>query len=138
MIRYSLTCEHDHRFESWFKSSAAFERLQETGMVTCAICGSARVEKALMAPAVSTTPEAPALTRPETPLEQALAEIRRQVEEESDYVGLSFAAEARAMHEGRSPDRAIWGEARPEDARALIEDGVPVAPLPFRPRSRQN
>ncbi|MBW7921553.1 MAG: DUF1178 family protein [Rubellimicrobium sp.] len=137
MILYSLTCEHAHRFESWFQSSAAFERLQAAGMVACAVCGSAKVEKALMAPAVASA-AAPSLGKAETPLEQALAEIRRHVEEDSDYVGLSFATEARAMHEGRSPARSIWGEAKPEDARALVEDGVPVAPLPFRPRSRQN
>lgn len=139
MIRYSLTCAKEHRFESWFQSSTAFERLQAAGMVTCAICGSTEVTKVLMAPAVATADAGPpALGKAETPLEKALAEMRRHVEEESDYVGLSFAAEARAMHEGDSPHRAIWGEAKPEDARALIEDGVPVAPLPFRPRSRQN
>lgn len=142
MIRYSLTCEHAHRFDSWFQSAAAFERLQGAGMVACALCGSTVVEKALMAPAVASPagaePEAPSLAAPANPLEKMLAELRRRVEAESDYVGLSFATEARAMHEGDAPVRAIWGEARPEDARALIEDGVPVAPLPFRPRSRQN
>lgn len=147
MIRYSLSCENDHRFESWFQSSEAYDRLRAAGMVNCSLCGSSVVDKALMAPAVATTGTAadaaeagtrPALTTPGTPLERALAEMRRRVEEESDYVGLSFAAEARAMHEGTTPARAIWGEAKPDDARALIEDGVPVAPLPFRPRSRQN
>lgn len=139
MIRYSLTCAQEHRFESWFQSSEAFERLQAAGMVSCALCGSTEVTKALMAPAVATAePASPSLGKAETPLEQALAEMRRHIEEDSDYVGLSFASEARAMHEGDSPHRSIWGEARPEDARALIEDGVPVAPLPFRPRSRQN
>ncbi|MCC7320352.1 MAG: DUF1178 family protein [Rubellimicrobium sp.] len=150
MIRYSLACDQDHRFEGWFQSAAAFDRLAGAGMVACAICGSIKVEKALMAPSVaatgatgaegrerSTGAEGP-LSTPATPLEEALAEMRRRIESESDYVGLSFAAEARAMHEGRSPERAIWGEAKPDEARALIEDGVPVAPLPFRPRSRQN
>lgn len=139
MIRYSLTCDHNHGFESWFKSSDAFERLLECGMVTCATCGSTQIRKALMAPAVATaSEEKPSLSTPTTELEKALAELQDRLEAESDYVGLSFATEARAMHEGDSPRRSIWGEAKPEEARALIEDGVPVAPLPFRPRSRQN
>ncbi len=73
---------------------------------------------------------------PDTELERRLAELRDRIERESDYVGSRFAAEARAMHDGTVPDRPIWGEARPEDARKLIEDGVPVAPLPFLPRRK--
>lgn len=139
MIRYSLACDSDHDFESWFQSADAFDRLLAAGMITCATCGSANVRKALMAPAVATASEAkPSLSTPATELEKALVELQRRLETESDYVGMSFAAEARAMHEGDSPKRSIWGEAKPEDARALIEDGVPVAPLPIRPRSRQN
>lgn len=139
MIRYSLTCDRDHGFESWFKSSDAFDRLLEAGMVTCATCGSTEISKALMAPAVANaSEEKPSLSTPTTEIEKALAEMQDRLESESDYVGLSFATEARAMHEGDSPKRSIWGEAKPEEARALIEDGVPVAPLPFRPRSRQN
>ena len=71
------------------------------------------------------------LSAPASPAEQALAELRKHVEQNSDYVGGRFASEARAMHEGSAPERAIYGEARPDEARALIEDGVPVAPLPF-------
>lgn len=136
MIRYSLTCDNDHRFDSWFQSAEAQERLQAAGMIACAVCGSVRVEKALMAPAVAAAPGV--LTEPATVAEQALAEMRRRIETESDYVGLSFSAEARAMHEGRAPERSIWGEARPDEARALIEDGIPVAPLPFLTKNRTN
>jgi len=137
MIRYDLTCDKGHAFDSWFAGAAAFDRLAQAGHVTCPDCGSARVEKALMAPTVVTAPDR-ALTTPRDPREAALADLRRQVEENSDYVGLSFAAEARAMHEGRSPERAIHGEARLEDARKLLEDGVPVAPLPFLPSRKSN
>ena len=87
-----------------------------------------------MAPAVSDK----TLTAPRNPAEAALQALRRKIETSSDYVGLSFAEEARAMHEGTRPARAIHGEARPEDARKLIEDGVPVAPLPFVPRPKTN
>lgn len=139
MIRYRLTCDQNHQFESWFQSADAFDRLAAAGMVACGTCGSVRVDKALMAPAVATADEAPRpLSTPQSAAEAALAEMRRRIETESDYVGLSFAAEARAMHEGRTPERAIWGEARPDEARALIEDGVPVAPLPFMAKGKAN
>lgn len=137
MIRYRLKCDKGHEFDSWFASSGAYDRLLGAGHVACAICGSARVEKALMAPSVSGTeaPEAPeaalAAPAPQDALAEKLAAWRRHVEANSDYVGLEFAREARAMHEGDAPARAIWGEAKPDEARALIEDGVPVAPLPF-------
>lgn len=135
MIRYDLTCDQGHSFDSWFASAAAYDRLAAAGHVACPDCGSAKVAKALMAPAVG---KREALTAPRDPREAALAELRRRVEESSDYVGLSFAAEARAMHEGRIPERAIHGEANPDEARKLIEDGVPVAPLPFLPARKTN
>lgn len=165
MIRYSLRCAQSHDFESWFQSAAAFDRLAQEGHVTCPLCGDRDVVKALMTPSVMVEPRsrgtraeasetagpmapAPAASgRPPsggsphlrgTPsdLERQLAELRDKVERESDYVGLRFAAEARAMHDGTAPERPIWGEARADDARKLIEDGVPVAPLPFVPRRK--
>ncbi len=136
MIRYNLRCENGHEFDSWFRSSDGFETMRAAGQVGCAICGNAKVEKALMAPAVPA--ERPSLTAPQSDIETALDRLRQHVEQNSDYVGLSFADEARAMHEGRSPTRAIHGEARPDEARALVEDGVPVMPLPFRPRQKAN
>lgn len=141
MIRYDLKCDKGHEFDSWFQSAEAFDRLRATGHVACGLCGSAAVEKLLMAPAVRPARKAgekPALKPPQNDIEAALAEMRRQIEENSDYVGLNFAAEARRMHEGEIEERAIYGEARPEEARALLEDGIPVAPLPFLPKRQAN
>ena len=147
MMCYTLRCDQDHQFESWFQSSAAFDTLAAQGHLACAICGSGKVVKDLMAPAVATRdapaprPPLPApggLSAPRDPREAALAELRRKVEENSEYVGLSFAAEARAIHDGDAPARAIYGEAHRDDARRLIEDGIPVAPLPFLPTRRSN
>ena len=140
MIRYNLSCDQGHDFDSWFQSAAAYDRLAGQGHVACALCGSTAVEKALMAPALRPTDrtEAAPLATPQSELEQKLAALRAHIEETSDYVGLSFAAEARAMHDGLVPERAIHGEARPDEARRLIEDGIPVAPLPFVPKRQAN
>jgi hypothetical protein len=146
MIRYALTCAARHEFESWFQSSAAYDRLAEAGRVTCPACGSSEVHKALMAPAVMGADKAPepaeneAQGTPPSPaeIERALAALRKQVEENSDYVGMNFATEARRIHAGEAPERSIYGETRPDEARKLIEDGVPVAPLPFVPRRKTN
>lgn len=133
MIRYDLICKDDHRFDGWFASSDAFEAQRDAGQIQCAICGSASVDRALMSPSVPA--RANRLSDGDkTPLEQ----LRDHVEANSDYVGLRFADEARAMHEGRSESRAIHGEAKPDEARALIEDGVPIAPLPFIPKRQTN
>ena len=141
MIRYSLKCDKAHDFDSWFQSAGAFEALQQAGHVTCPICGSGTVEKSLMAPVVRparNAPEPKPLATPQNDIEAALAEMRRQVEENSEYVGMNFAAEARAIHEGAAEERSIYGETRPEEARKLIEDGIPVAPLPFMPARKAN
>jgi hypothetical protein len=137
MIRYALRCDRDHGFDSWFGSAEAYDRLRAGGQVACPDCGSTAVDKALMAPHVTPSRPAP-LTAAKDPREAALAELRRRVEENSEYVGLEFAAEARRIHEGDAPERAIYGEARLDEARRLIEDGVPVAPLPFLPKARAN
>jgi hypothetical protein len=139
MIRYALRCDRAHRFDSWFGSSADFDRLLGAGHLACAVCGSSAVEKDLMAPRVAAAaePERP-LSAPASPAEQALAELRRRVEAQSEDVGRDFAAEARRIHEGVSPARTIIGEARPSEARALIEDGIPVAPLPWLPERKSN
>ena len=154
MIRFSLRCANDHGFESWFRSGADFDELQKGGLLTCPICGSDEVEKAVMAPALqparragAEAPPAPegdgpvkmhALTAPASPAEAALRELKRKIQEHSEYVGRDFAAEARAIHEGAAPERSIYGEANAEEARQLIEDGVPVAPLPFTPTRKTN
>jgi hypothetical protein len=145
MIRYTLTCGTGHGFDSWFQNADAYEALSCSGQLSCPVCGESRVEKALMAPAVAPARKAatdaalrPDLSTPVTPLEKAMADLRRKVEAESDYVGVNFVAEARAMHQGDAPERSIYGEARPEEARQLLEDGVPVAPLPFLPGRKTN
>lgn len=143
MIRYALTCPNGHSFESWFQSAEAFDRLAGAGHLSCSTCGAAEVTKSLMAPALrparSAAPEqAPRHLSTPTPAETALADLRRKVEENSEYVGMNFASEARAIHDGDAPDRAIYGEARLDEARKLIEDGVPVAPLPFLPGRKSN
>ena len=136
MVRYSLSCADGHHFESWFQSASAFDDLAARGLLACAECGSTKVEKALMAPSVSTARED--LSKPQDKREAMLAAMRRHVEENSDYVGLSFAAEARRIHAGESPERNIWGEAKPDEAKALLEEGIPVAPLPFIPKRQAN
>ena len=140
MIRYALRCPQGHDFESWFRNSEDFDRLDVAGQVVCAHCGAGGVEKVLMAPAVTGERPVPGRLRagPEDPHAKALARLRAHVEANSDYVGLGFVAEARAMHEGRKPHRSIHGEAKVEEARQLIDEGVPVAPLPFLPKQRAN
>lgn len=138
MIRYDLKCEQEHAFDSWFAGAAAFDRLAQSGHVTCPICGSTRIEKALMAPAVTTRDVAAPLSTPRDPKEEALSELRRTLEANSEYVGTGFATEARAMHEGHAPTRAIYGEAKLQEARDLIEEGIPVLPLPFLPPRKTN
>lgn len=166
MIRYALKCASGHGFESWFGGADAFESLRDRGLVTCPECGRAEVDRALMAPRVSTArgraaaseppsaaeaPSPPPHARPAPPAAPAggrplaasaregfLAELRARVERESRWVGRRFAEEARAIHEGRSDQVSVWGEADPEEARALLEDGVPVLPLPFGPRAKGN
>ncbi|KAA9010194.1 DUF1178 family protein [Histidinibacterium aquaticum] len=146
MIRYALKCSGGHSFDSWFQSAAAYDRLAEAGHVACSVCGSSEVGKELMSPGVSAReerePARPAADRPlatpSTPIEKAMAALRRKVETESTYVGNRFAEEARKMHEGETPQASIYGEARLADAKQLIEDGVPVCPLPFTPRRSSN
>lgn len=139
MIRYALRCADGHEFESWFQSSQAYEALHDAGHVSCALCGSGDVTRAPMAPRIGKGMEdAKPLATPGNKIEEAMSALRRQVEENSDYVGLSFAKEARAIHDGEAPERSIYGEAKPEEARALIEDGIPVAPLPFLPKRKAN
>ncbi len=141
MIRFSLKCQDDHAFESWFQSGEAYDSLRTAGHVACPVCGSTAVEKSLMAPSVRparTAATRPDLSTPASDAEKALAELRRKVEENSEYVGLDFVTEARRIHDGAAPERAIYGEARIDEAKKLIEDGVPVAPLPFLPNRRTN
>ena len=136
MIRYTLKCAADHAFESWFPSASGFDSLKAAGHVTCPTCGTGSVEKALMAPRVAQGQGD--LTTPQSDAEKTLADLRRKVEENSEYVGVNFVAEARTMHEGTAPERSIYGEAKPAEAIKLLEDGVRVAPLPFMPVRKAN
>lgn len=132
MIKFSLKCTRDHGFESWFQSGTAFDTLHARGLVACPICGATDVTKALMAPAVSTAPTPPA------DLPERIKALRAEVEAHSDYVGADFATQARAMYLGDIPDRPIHGEAALTEAKALIDDGVPILPLPFMPSRKAN
>ena len=150
MIRYSLKCDAGHGFDSWFQNADAFAGLRQAGQLSCPVCGSTAVDKSLMAPTVrparkAATPPAAEkaaphgpLREPQNELEAAIAEMRRQIEANSEYVGMNFATEARKMHSGEAPERPLHGEARPEEARQMIEDGLPVAPLPFLPARKVN
>jgi len=135
MIRYNLKCARAHEFEAWFRSSAAYDEQRKAGQVACAVCGATEVEKAVMAPALKAERAAPGLTKPASPAEAALTALRRKIETGSDYVGREFATEARRIHDGEGDKRAIWGEASLEDARALKDDGIPVAPIPWMRRT---
>lgn len=129
MIRYSLLCGDDHAFEGWFRNFADYDAQLEAGALFCPLCGNVDVRKAPMAPAVigrGKREEGQDLQGQD----DKLRKLREHVREHFDYVGEGFAHEARAMHEGDAPERAIWGEASVADAVELIESGAPVAPLP--------
>ncbi len=149
MIRYALKCEANHPFESWFQSADAFDKLRASGMLSCPECGSEAVDKAVMAPGVQSggklagsepreTVPMHALTAPSSPAEAAMKELKRKIQQHSEYVGKDFATEARKIYDGDAPERSIYGEASNDDARKLVEDGVPVAPLPFFPSRKAN
>lgn len=136
MIRYALICDNEHAFEGWFASSADYDDQQARGLLECPVCASLEVRKQIMAPAVSGTKRTVRETEPakmQAMMMEAAGRIRRHVEENFDDVGDAFAREARAIHEGRAEDRGIYGQASPKEVRELVEDGVPVAPLPPDP-----
>jgi hypothetical protein len=160
MIRYSLICERRHAFEIWFKNSADYDKQSKRGLVTCPACGSAKVEKALMAPSLGRSarkgerapePEvAPAAEAPpaenKTPVAMVspqehefrakLKELRDHLTKNAENVGGSFPEEARKMHYGEKEHRSIYGEASPQEAKELLEEGVEVHPLPMLPDER--
>jgi hypothetical protein len=159
MIRYALRCERDHSFESWFQSSSAYDSQVRRKLVTCPVCGSAKVEKAIMAPRIvgkkgreRTAPPEPATTTTTTDVAQQapaslvmaqerelrakLKELRDHIVKNADNVGERFPNEARAMHYGDMEHRPIYGEASPDEAKALIDEGIEVSPLPVLPEDR--
>jgi hypothetical protein len=130
VIAYALRCHNGHEFDGWFRDSAAFDQQCRGGHLSCPSCNSIRVEKAIMAPAVSGTrkrAEAAAQMR------QFATGLRKYVQDNADYVGPKFAEEARKIHYGETPERHIYGEATTEEARDLIDEGLDVAPLPPDP-----
>jgi hypothetical protein len=155
MIRYALRCDKGHAFESWFQSSAAYDSQRKRKLVACPTCDSTAVEKAIMAPrltkqrgkaaaepaampaAADAAPESVALVSPqEIALRAKHKELRDYIVSKADDVGKRFPAEARKMHYGDIEHRPIYGEASGEEARALIEEGIEVAPLPIVPDDR--
>jgi hypothetical protein len=162
MIRYALNCDQDHEFESWFQSSAAYDKQAKRALVTCPVCGSAKVEKAMMAPRLangdiaeprpSPAPTNPApplqpapmppippknpvamMSPPERELRQKLKELRDHVTRNASYVGPRFSEEARKIHYGETQHRSIYGEASADEARELHEEGIEFHPLPILP-----
>jgi len=129
MILYDLRCAEGDEFEAWFGSSADYDAQVARGQIACPHCGSLKIEKAPMAPAVHTA-RARAVREERRVAMAAAAKIREHIRDTFDYVGADFAAEARRMHEGEADERPIWGEATLEEAQALAEEGVPAAPLP--------
>jgi hypothetical protein len=151
VIRYALICEAGHGFESWFRSSDDYDRQRKRGLVACPACGSTSVNKQIMKPSVARTDKAPArapAAAPEAPapvsvmspqeqeLRQKLKELREQVVKNADYVGDQFPELARQMHYDEIEHRSIYGEAKPDEVKSLIEEGVEVHPLPVLPEDR--
>jgi hypothetical protein len=140
MIRFSLSCQNDHSFDGWFRNSEDFEKQKKRGLIACPDCGSVKVEKALMAPAVSTGRKrdkmALAMNAEQKKAMAALKALSEKMRENADYVGDKFAEEARKIHFGETDPRGIYGEATPEEARSLAEDGVEFMPIPVFPEDR--
>ncbi|HET7887211.1 MAG TPA: DUF1178 family protein [Bradyrhizobium sp.] len=163
MIHYNLRCKAGHAFESWFQSSSAYEQQERRRLVNCPVCGSSDVERAIMAPQIVSkkgrdiapaaplpvaapatpaaevlppTPSTPLLMAQERELRAKLKELRDHIVSNADNVGERFPNEARKMHYGDIEHRPIYGEASPEEARALIDEGVEVMPIPTLPDDR--
>ncbi|MET0279145.1 MAG: DUF1178 family protein [Pseudorhodoplanes sp.] len=159
MIRYALVCERKHNFEIWFSDSGDYDKQRKRGLVACPTCDSKKVDKAIMAPAISRsgrkrsapieapqsaseiapspTPEAVAMISPqEQELRVKLKELREQLTQNADNVGKKFPEEARKMHYGEIEHRSIYGEASPQEAKDLHEEGIEFHPLPALPEDR--
>jgi hypothetical protein len=135
MIRYQLVCSKDHDFEGWFRDSAAYDAQAKKGLLVCPTCNSKKIMKAPMAPAVSKKGELAEAVSKARAMREWVTNVRKEVEKNAEYVGEKFPDEARAIHHGDAKERQIYGEATLADARDLIEEGIPVAPLPSLPRA---
>jgi hypothetical protein len=148
MIKFALLCARGHEFQSWFQSSEAFDTQIKSGLVLCPFCQATEVTKAIMAPAIASRGEAKRakisaqvqsqtkvalLDRHDRKSRAMINAFRKRLLEQADDVGTRFAEEARKIHEGLVPERPIYGQASIGDARALIEEGVPVLPVPPSP-----
>lgn len=138
MISFTLRCAKDHEFEAWFKDGKTYDRQAKQGKVACPVCGNAKIEKAPMAPNISTggsrgklSPDAAAAAK----MREALVELRKQVEQNCDYVGDKFAEEARKIHYEETEQRDIYGETTSDEAEALQEEGIEFSRIPWVPRS---
>lgn len=155
MIRYALICDQKHEFESWFPSGEAYDDQCKRGLVSCPFCDSQKIEKQIMAPSIARmdheitvrpiemTPEPPTVTKPMTLLSEKELQMRnmlkafhRHVVENAEDVGSRFPEEARLMHHGETETRSIFGQASLEEAKALMEEGIDVMPLPTLPDDR--
>jgi len=135
MIRYQLICPKDHSFEGWFRDSAAYDTQEKKGLLACPTCNATKIMKAPMAPAISKKGELAEAAAKAKAMREWVTNVRKEVEKNAEYVGEKFPDEARAIHHGDAKERQIYGEATLADARDLIEEGIPVAPLPSLPRA---
>jgi hypothetical protein len=140
LIRFDLACDHGHEFDGWFRSSDDFEKQKKRGLIDCPECGSQKVDKALMAPAVSTGRKrekmALAMNAEQRRVMKEMKALSEKLRENSDYVGDKFAEEARKIHFGETEARGIYGEATADEAKGLVEDGVPFMPIPVFPEDQ--
>src|SRR5690348_7779975 len=133
MIHFTLRCAKDHEFEGWFRDGATFDRQREGGEITCPHCGSFDIEKAPMAPRLARSAKGPDVSPAD--IRQALVALRRHVESHCQYVGPRFAEEARRIHYGETQAKGIYGESSPEEAKALADEGIEVARIPWVPNT---
>tara|TARA_B100001057_G_scaffold110819_1_gene108912 strand:- start:2239 stop:2661 length:423 start_codon:yes stop_codon:yes gene_type:complete len=134
MIKYSLQCKNLHQFESWFRTSDDYEKLNNEKMLSCEICGSKSISKSLMAPRVSSNEKKQnkkTLESIPSKEQKLIKQLKKEVEKNCEYVGDNFEKEARAIHYGDSPERSIYGKTTLKQAKSLYEDGIPVTPLPW-------
>ena len=135
MILFKLKCAEAHEFEGWFRDGATFERQAARGLIACPVCGDTSIEKAPMAPRLgrSAAPAEPSAPPSPEQLRRTLQQLRKQVEAHCDYVGERFAEEARRIHRGEAEARGIYGEANEAESRALADEGIEVARIPWVP-----
>jgi len=134
MIKYKLQCKNLHQFESWFRTSDDYEKLNNEKMLSCEICGSKSISKSLMSPSVSSKEKKrtkETLDTVPSKAQKLINQLKKEVEKNCEYVGDNFEKEARAIHYGDSPERSIYGKTTIKEAKSLYDDGIPVTPLPW-------